>query len=410
MVFTPVSETYGRRKLLIAAASTYCVFSILVAAVPSVIAVGLGRLITGAAAAVPATLAFGIFEDMHSSGTRMWVVFIYTFAGNCGLVLGPIYSAYVSEYVGWRWVFYISAIVSGLGTVAAFFMQETHIDYMLEGKFKEIVKLTGDNSLRIPEKRKVTLQALATTGLIRPLQFLFTEPIVICSAILMMISFSLIYGLTEGLIIVYTEFGFSESTTSSLPFLSLLIGFLFNVLPRVYDQHVFEQQGDRSNPIQLDTKLRSLMISCPSLAFGLWLFAWTVPPKVLIVPWEFSMIGLVFIGYATNDFAYVLFGYLADTYGQHAVSACTALSLSRTVMAAIFPLFTWNMFLYLGSNIAITIFATIATVFCVTPLLFLKFGDHLKRRSPFACSERHNHKWRSDEEKVIRHEPLTVKT
>ena len=406
VLFADLSHTYGRKNLYIISNTIYCVFSALVSAVPSVYAVGIGRFVTGVASAIPATLALANFEDMHSSGTRIWTVYIYTLVGNCGLVLGPTYSSYVSAYAGWRFVFYISAVLSLLGIAAATLMRETHIDYLLESKVRGIVKSTGDNSFRIHERKRVTLQALATTGLAHPLQILVTEPIVICCAVLMMISFSLIYGLTEALIIVYTEFGFSESTTSSLAFLPILLGLLINVLPRIYDQRCLEQHKDGTSPTRAESKIRSLMISCPSLAFGLWLFAWTIPPKVLVVPWELSMIGLVFIGYATNDFAYVLFGYLTDTYGEHATSACTALNLSRTTMAALFPLFTWNMYMYLGSNIATTVFATIATIFCATPFIFIKFGGQPRRRNRYAYSDWDDRETRTDEEKIDRQESL----
>lgn len=228
-------------------------------------------------------------------------------------------------------------------------------------------------------------------SLFRPLELLFTEPIVICCTVLMTMSFSLIYGLTEGLTVVYTEFGFFESTTSSLAFLPLLLGLVINVIPRVYDQHVFDHHRDNDIPIRAETNARSLVTSCPSLACGMWLFAWTIPPLVLSVHWVVSMVGLVFIGYATNDLAYVLFGYLTDSYGQYAASACAALSLSRTLMAAIFPLFTYTMYTKLGGNISTSIFAAIATLFCVTPLVFIKYGREVRKISRFAQTDEDDH-------------------
>lgn len=384
---SPISETFGRRTLYIVSIATYCVFSAVVAAVPSEIAVAFGRFITGAASAIPATVAFGSFEDMHSSETRIWIVYIYTLAGNCGLVLGPIYSAYVSTYLGWRWVFYISTIVSGFGIIASIFLHETRTGYLLELKVKEIEKRMGHQNLRIPNKKSINLKSFAMESLFRPLEFLFTEPIVICCAVLMTMSFSLIYGLTEGLTVVYTEFGFFESTTSSLAFLPLLLGLVINVAPRIYDQHIFEHCRDNNVPIRAETKARSLVTSCPSLAIGMWLFAWTIPPRILNVHWIVSMIGLVFIGYATNDLAYVLFGYLTDSYGRYAASACAALSLFRTLMAGIFPLFTYIMFTELGGNLSTSIFAAIATLFCVTPLLFIKYGRQVRKMSHFAHTD-----------------------
>ena len=90
-----------------ASIAVYCAFNAIIAAVPSSIAVCFGRFITGAASAIPATVAFGSFDDMFKSETRIWIVYIYTLFGNCGLVLGPIYSAYVSTYAGW----YVSSLI-----------------------------------------------------------------------------------------------------------------------------------------------------------------------------------------------------------------------------------------------------------------------------------------------------------
>lgn len=96
------------------------------------------------------------------------------------------------------------------------------------------------------------------------------------------------------------------------------------------------------------------------------------------------MLGLVLIGYATNDLSYILFGYLTDSYGPYAASACSALSLARTLMAAAFPLFTHTMYTGLGGNVATSVFAAVATVFCVTPVAFIRYGPWLRRMSPFA--------------------------
>ena len=380
----PISETFGRRTQYMVAIAVYCIFSAVIAAVPSIIAVCFGRFLTGFASAIPATVAFGSFEDLYDSETRIWIVYIYTLAGNSGLVLGPIYSAYVTTYAGWRWVFYISTIVSGIGIIASWFLHESRTAYLLELEVNLIQKKVGDKTPRVPDKRHYTLRSFTKDCLVRPLEFLVTQPIVFCCAVLMTISFSLVYGLTEGLTVVYTEFGFAESTTSSLSFIPILLGLLLNVLPRVYDQKLSTRHRKQKIPLRPETKINSLVTSCPALAVGLWLFAWTVPPHVPHIHWIVSMIGLVLVGYATNDLSYILFGYLTDSYGPYAASACAALSLSRTLMAAIFPLFTYTMYTGLGGNVATSIFAAIATTFCITPVVFIRYGRKLRSMSRFA--------------------------
>lgn len=268
-------------------------------------------------------------------------------------------------------------------------MDESRVNYLLEKKVKKIRKETGIDSLRAPEQKTVTFSSFLQDGLLRPLTFLFTEPIVLTCSLLMAISYSLIYGLTEGLTVVYSSFGFDESTSASLSFIPLLIGVSLNLLPRIWDDRKFRRHKATSRPLTPESKLDSLWTSCPALAVGFWIFAWTIPPLVPNVPWPVSMVGLIFVGYATNDLSFLLFSYLTDAYGAQAASACSALSISRTVVASVYPLFTYQMYsgTGLGSNLATTIWAAIATALCVAPFLFSRYGKMLRKKSGNAVKD-----------------------
>ena len=69
-------------------------------------------------------------------------------------------------------------------------------------------------------------------------------------------------------------------------------------------------------------------------------------------------------------------------------------------MAAIFPLFTYDMYSGLGGNVSTSIFAAIATAFCITPLAFIRYGPKIRAMSRYAQgdeNENENEK-KSDEE------------
>lgn len=286
-------------------------------------------------------------------------------------------------------MFYIATIVAGIGSVGAVFMSESRIGYLLDKKVAKIHKETGDDSLKVPGKKEITFAAFFKDGLFLPLMFLVSEPIVLMCAVLMSISYSLIYGLTTGLTVVYSEFGFNASTSASLAFIPFLVGIFLDALPRFWDDRKLKKLRKEQRTILPESKVDSLWTSCPALAIGFWIFAWTIPPFVHGVPWIVSMIGLAFVGYSTNDLAYVLFGYLTDAYGDQAASACSAISLSRTVVAAAYPLFTYQMYsgAGLGGNLATTIWAAIATAFCITPFLFSRYGTTLRKKSKRAIKD-----------------------
>ncbi|EME38868.1 hypothetical protein DOTSEDRAFT_160582 [Dothistroma septosporum NZE10] len=403
----PISETFGRRTIYIIATSMFCVFSVITAAVPSVAGVYVGRWFQGIAAAIPATVAFGNFQDMFDARMRIGGVFGYTMSGFIGLSMGPVYAAYITERCGWRWVFYISAIASAISVVLSYGVKESDAGQLLQAKVKAISEETGRTDLTAGagSSQDFSIKTFARNDLLRPLIFLTTEPIVLFCAILCAIAFGLLYGLTAGLTVAYTDPPFSNTfneVSSSLSFIAILIGILLDVIPRFYDDHLYRKCHKNNIRIVPETKIRSFALACPLFAIGLWIFAWTVPPKVTTVPWPVSMIGLICIGFATTDFSYVLFGYVTDSYGEYAASAVSALSTTRTIAAAVFPLFAYQMFSGLGTNIAATILAAVATLFAFTPILFLKYGHALRHKSKTAgndedCLEEENSHLELDE-------------
>lgn len=291
--------------------------------------------------------------------------------------------------------------------MAAFLLNESRAVSILGKKVNRISKETGKKLKAAGADERFSLKNFITVSLFRPLLFLFTEPLVTVCAVLCSIAYGLIYGATESLTIVYMSFGFSQ-TSSSLSFIALLIGLLLNVLPRIYENRLFSKFEAQGRAILPETKIRSFAIACPALAVGLWIFAWTVPPLVPGVPWAISMIGLMLIGFATNDFAYTLFGYMTDAYGGYAASAVSALSLSRTLVAAAFPLFTTQMYRGLGNNVASSILASVATLFALTPALLLMHGRTFRKNSKYAADDldhddqpKDAEKDKDDEEKLV---------
>lgn len=383
----PISEIFGRKTIYGIGALLFGIASVVTGVPHSLAAVFVGRFFQGIAAAIPATVAFGNFNDMFDAHARVWVVYFYTFAGMAGLALGPIYASYITELHGWRWVYHISAIVSGASLVSCIFMKESNADQILDEKVDDIKKKTGKHHLEKEggENTKFSVKSFLSDQLYRPAKMLVTEPLVFFCAALCGIAFGLIYGLTEALTIVYTTkpFPFTE-TNSSLAFIAVFIGIILDVLPRVYDDWLLKKTKRLHRRITPETKIRSFAIACPSLAIGLWIFAWTVPPRVTSVPWEVSMIGLICVGFSLCDFSYVLFGYISDSYGEFAASGASAISITRTIAAAVFPLFTTQMYNGLGANIATTILASVSTAFCITPWLFLGYGRSFRHRSKLA--------------------------
>lgn len=97
-----------------------------------------------------------------------------------------------------------------------------------------------------------------------------------------------------------------------------------------------------------------------------------------------SLPSLIFVGFAANEFDHVLSGYLTDSYTAIAASAVAPLGFLRAFLSAVYPLFGARMFHGLGNNVAGSILAALATVYCIAPVVLWKYGKRIRARSRFA--------------------------
>jgi len=125
-------------------------------------------------------------------------------------------------------------------------------------------------------------------------------------------------------------------------------------------------------------------IAAPALAVGLAWFSWTIPPLVLGIHWMVPTAALLLVGFAVNEISYTLSGYLADSYLLYSASAFSGLAFVRAVGSGLMPLIAHAMYGVLNANVAGSILAGAAALFCVAPWIFFRFSKRLRQRSPFA--------------------------
>lgn len=101
IIFPPYSEAFGREKFYVISTALYSIFSIIVAAVPSLVALGIGRFVTGFLSGIPTVVVAGNIEDIFTSGNRIWLIFLGAVAANVGIIVGPIMGIYIAEDLGW---------------------------------------------------------------------------------------------------------------------------------------------------------------------------------------------------------------------------------------------------------------------------------------------------------------------
>ncbi|KAM0318156.1 hypothetical protein ACHAO8_001848 [Botrytis cinerea] len=201
-------------------------------------------------------------------------------------------------------------------------------------------------------------------------------------ATLSAIAFSLLFLFTESLDIVFKPYGFSP-TSYSLAFIAYAIGMIFGIPVRLVEFFHLKKRAE-TKQLEPEDKIVGFATGASALAAGLWLMAWTTPPLVHGIDWVVPMIGLAGAGFASNEIEYALGNYLADTYTVYASSAFAAYSILRALLSGIFPLFADQMYNGLGSNIAGSILAGVATLWLISPYIFMKYGKTLREKGKFA--------------------------
>lgn len=124
--------------------------------------------------------------------------------------------------------------------------------------------------------------------------------------------------------------------------------------------------------------------AAPALAIGLFWFAWTVPPAAANLHWIVPTLALVPIGFAVNEIAYTLSGFLADSYLLYSASAFSGLAFVRAIISGLMTLVAQPMYTNMTANTATSVLAGLAVLFCIAPWVFFNFSRRLRKASPFA--------------------------
>ncbi len=180
LVIAPMSEIYGRSLLYNIGNVFFTIFSICTALSNGIGMMMAFRFLMGVAGSVPITIGSGSIADMMPVEMRGRAMAAWALGPLLGPCIGPVAGGYLIRAVGWRWVYWLIAILAGVITVFTYFtLKESYAPVILEKKAARLRKETGNPELR---------SALAIGGetpmdkvklaIVRPLKLLFLAPIV----------------------------------------------------------------------------------------------------------------------------------------------------------------------------------------------------------------------------------------
>ena len=195
---------------------------------------------------------------------------------------GPVAGGYLSEAKGWRWVFWVLAIVSGALTVSMFmFMKESYAPLILQRKADRLRKETGNMQLHTEPSSSVEGADHLKRGLMRPSKIFFKSPLVITFAFYMAIVYGDLYLLFTTITEVFEQtYDFSTGTVG-LVYLGIGVGMILGlVIYAVLSDRTVKRElaakkarGD-DEPAKPELRLLPLPVGGVLLPAGFFIYGW----------------------------------------------------------------------------------------------------------------------------------------
>jgi hypothetical protein len=342
------------------------------------------RFFAGTFGSSPLVNSGGTISDLFPPAQRGLALTIYCVAPFLGPILGPIVGGFVSESVGWRWVQGVCVIFIGVvGILGIVFIPETYGPVLLQRRTRHLAKADGKIYVSVLEKNqgKKLPSEVFKRALFRPWIFLFLEPIVLIASVYMAIIYGTVYMFMGAMPIVYNEDRGWSVGIGGLAFLGIAVGIIIGLVYGIWDNNSRYMKLFAAKSTTPESRLPPAIVGGVALPIGMFAFAWTNYPSI---HWSVSIILSAPFGFGCVLVILPIMNYLIDTYTIYAASVLAAAAIFRSVVGAVFPLFTTQMYHNLGIHWASSIPAFL-TLLCIPfPLIMYRYGEAVRMKCKYS--------------------------
>ncbi|OIW28139.1 bicyclomycin resistance protein [Coniochaeta ligniaria NRRL 30616] len=361
MLIAPLSEIYGRLPVYHICNIAFVGFLVGCALAPSLNALIVFRFLSGIFGSCPLTNGGGTIADMIAQERRGAAMAVFSVGPLLGPIIGPVAGGFLAEAEGWRWVFWLLVILSGvLSVVLLIFARETYAPVLLQRKVDRLRKETGNDLLRSKLDAGLSTSDYFKRGIVRPFKMLLFSPLCSIFAVYVGITYGYLYLLFTSITIVFEQsYGFGSG----------IVGLVFLGLGAA-------KEGQGMKP---EYRLRPLPIGAILLPAGFFIYGWTAQYHV---HWIVPIIGHVVIGVGNLLIFMAINMALVDTFTIYAASALASNTVVRSVFGAVLPLCGLKMYDKLGLGWGNSLLGFIAVAMIPVSFLLLKYGEALRKKFP----------------------------
>ncbi|EIW77228.1 MFS general substrate transporter [Coniophora puteana RWD-64-598 SS2] len=381
VIFTPLAEDYGRKPVY-----TVCIVVLYVLQIPQALTHSIAELIVlrfiSGCFASPLLNGVATIPDLFTEDDPRQGYAVNVWAHCAEIIyLATLIGGYINAALGWRWIFWISAIVGGsLAVPYILFVPETRSGALLAARARRLRKETGDQSIRaLSELQRRTWRDILVESLIRPVKMLFTEPAVLLFGFWDGLSYGLVFVLFQAFPPIYALHGFDETKSGLLfiaPYIGVWIAMFCYPLQLRAEERAMIKRGEKDP----EASLKWGLVAAVMFPVAMWWFAWTIQPSI---PWVVSIIANMILGFTGHIIFIVASVYVIEGYGVYASSAVSGQSFLREAMSASLSVVGATFYEKVGHSQASSILAVIATLMMPMPFVFYKYGKQIRLKSSF---------------------------
>ena len=381
LFIAPLSEIYGRTMVYHVTNVLYVVFTV-VCAVSTNLGMLIGfRLLAGMMGSTPLTIGGGTNADMFRVEERGAAMAIWSIGPLLGPVVGPVAGSYLSNAKGWRWDFWLVAILAGFVSIGMLFtLRETYAPRILELKARRLRKETGNPNLRSKLDTGLSSKDLLIRSIVRPTKMLVFSPIVFLLSFYMAVVYGYLYLLFTTMTGVFERTYHFSSSNVGLAYLGLGIGmftglFITGATSDLVLKRLSAKNGGVAKP---EFRLPPLIPAAFMIPIGLFVYGWSADKAV---HWIVPIIGTSFVGMGLITTFMPIITYLIDAYTLYSASVLAANTVLRSMMGALLPLAGPSMYKALGLGWGNSLLGFIALALIPLPIIFWRYGERI-RSSP----------------------------
>ncbi|WWC73319.1 uncharacterized protein I206_107286 [Kwoniella pini CBS 10737] len=384
MVLAPLSELIGRNMI-------YQITSVvnLLLFIPQCLSKNHNGILTarffqGMASSVGNSMVGGTVADMFYPRQRGIAMGVFSVMIFCAQGSGIPAVGWIGQNLGMRWSYIILTVAAALNVILnAIVLRETRADVLLSRRAKKLTKKTGKKHLCAADLQKTSFLTMMRISLIRPFQYLITEPIVTALSAWIGFAWSCVFIFGSSVILVFEAYGFNPAQAASFE-VTLAIAAFIGFACQFHQDHLYRKAAKKNNG-KAPPEARLYWAAYGGLMFPLFCFIYAWTARAGVVHWAVPAVCLV--GCYTGIFMMYtgVFTYLADAYEIYSSSAQASQSFIRNLFSGLFPLFSKQMYQGMGYQYASTLVAVIALILAAAPFLLIIYGKKLRKRSK-VCS------------------------